>query len=186
MVGKEGVPDMSDIKSLPQGAGKTDALKPKGNFERSPHLGYTYFVRAGDAIKIGHTTKFNRRLHHLRSGSGEPLEVLAVVPETVIGEYEAHRMFDHLRLNGEWFRADPELLGFIEAKCGDERKGPMAIEGLHALRRRHGASSLVGYRCSNLIQMIPHYQAETDAERRAHLAKNIQIQMTDIARLLAS
>lgn len=177
---------MSDIKSLPQGAGKTDALKPKGNFERSPHLGYTYFVRAGDAIKIGHTTKFNRRLHHLRSGSGEPLEVLAVVPETVIGEYEAHRMFDHLRLNGEWFRADPELLGFIEAKCGDERKGPMAIEGLHALRRRHGASSLVGYRCSNLIQMIPHYQAETDAERRAHLAKNIQIQMTDIARLLAS
>lgn len=72
--------------------------------------GYTYFVRRGDLIKIGHSGAPKQRVKAL----GKGIKVLAIVLNTVIGEGAAHRKFDHLRHEGEWFRADPELLEFIE------------------------------------------------------------------------
>lgn len=84
---------------------------------RSPDVpwGYTYFVRRGDAIKVGHSAIPKQRISGLQVSFPEPLEVLAIIENTIISEAAAHAKFAHLRMTGEWFRAEPELIEFIEA-----------------------------------------------------------------------
>jgi hypothetical protein len=218
MVGEEEVTDINNINDLPQGAGKNDALKPKEIFEDGPHLeltrwrsptvrtlelvGYTYFIRAGASIKIGSAANFKSRFQSLQTAHERPLEVLAVVPASVAPEYETHQQFAHLRTRGEWFRADRELLQFIERiaipfdppvvkkplrepKAWKAPKEPTLIEKLHALRREHGPTSATGYHCSNLTEILPAYQAATDAVQRAYLAASARRQMAGLVRLRA-
>lgn len=77
-------------------------------------LGFTYFIRAGDAIKIGSAINFKRRLGSLQTSHEKSLDVLAVFSASAVDEYSTHLRFVHLRIRGEWFRADKELLQFID------------------------------------------------------------------------
>ena len=69
-----------------------------------------YFVRAGEAVKIGRTKNLARRLRALATGSAAPLELLAAVPGGRELEARLHRQWRHLHLRGEWFRADEALV----------------------------------------------------------------------------
>jgi hypothetical protein len=68
-----------------------------------------YFARKGQngPIKIGCSAHVEGRLRRLG---------LTLVAE-VVGMYKTekyiHAKFDHLRISGEWFRAEPELFDFI-------------------------------------------------------------------------
>lgn len=77
--------------------------------------GLVYFVCAegGDRIKIGKTRDLTRRLLSLRAHSPTPLVVLATEPGGLQREAELHAKFAPMRLHGEWFRAEPELLDYI-------------------------------------------------------------------------
>jgi hypothetical protein len=86
-----------------------------------------YFIRSGDdgAIKIGRTLGSAReRLAALQTSIPTPLFLVA----TIIGadpslEQRLHRRFRHLRVRGEWFRPEAELMRFIGEKaspCDDE------------------------------------------------------------------
>src|SRR4051812_22859144 len=77
-------------------------------------LGFTYFVRRGEFIKIGSSMAPAGRIKGLQTGFPEPLEVLVIAPDNIIGEMQAHQKFAHLRTSGEWFLAAPDLLAFIE------------------------------------------------------------------------
>lgn len=77
-------------------------------------IGFTYFIRVGRSIKIGAATNFKHRLQALQTAHVKPLKVLAVVPASMADEYAVHQLFAHLRTRGEWFRADRELLIFID------------------------------------------------------------------------
>jgi Meiotically up-regulated gene 113 len=77
-----------------------------------------YFVRAGDAVKIGRTGNLAARLKALATGSAVVLELLAAVPGGARLEARLHRRWRHLRLRGEWFRADEELLRSIREEAG--------------------------------------------------------------------
>lgn len=68
-----------------------------------------YYIRFGDRIKIGTTTNLANRLTALPFD-----EVLAVEPGSHFLERSRHKQFAHLRIKGEWFRAEDELLRFIE------------------------------------------------------------------------
>jgi hypothetical protein len=75
-----------------------------------------YFIRRGDRgpIKIGITQNIAGRLKSLRTGCAEPLTVVAQFPATeVLTERGIHQKFDHLRLEGEWFKHSPEIDAFI-------------------------------------------------------------------------
>lgn len=75
-----------------------------------------YFVRAGDgAIKIGFTERIKRRLATLQTAHGEHLHLLLTIPGSPEKEAELHLRFAKLRLKGEWFRAEHELLTFINS-----------------------------------------------------------------------
>jgi hypothetical protein len=71
-----------------------------------------YFIRMGDLIKIGHTTNLAHRVQGLSLTMNQ---VLATEVGYRQREAELHGRFAHLREFGEWFRAEPELLGYIAA-----------------------------------------------------------------------
>jgi hypothetical protein len=70
---------------------------------------WVYMIRLGDRVKIGFTTNLRQRMYDLPHE-----EILAVVPGTVVDERRCHAAFAHLRVAGEWFRAEPELLTFAQ------------------------------------------------------------------------
>jgi hypothetical protein len=79
-----------------------------------PEPSFVYFIGHSSAVKIGVTIDVERRLRMLQIGSAEPLRLLATMAGVHRDERRLHRRFAHLRLTGEWFRADPELLSFID------------------------------------------------------------------------
>lgn len=76
-----------------------------------------YFIQGGDHIKIGITNgPVAKRLKALSTAHHQELVLLAT-QEDASGklEIELHERFAHLRVRGEWFRAEPDLLAYIEA-----------------------------------------------------------------------
>lgn len=77
----------------------------------------TYFIQSvdGGPIKIGRSTKaaLLGRLGSIQTGNPERLRVT----HTLRGDQERalHWRFRHLRLEGEWFLPDPELVAFARA-----------------------------------------------------------------------
>lgn len=181
--------------SRTEAASDTPLTQPRSRTVPDLPRGFTYFVQDADMIKIGSSMRPEDRINQLQTGSSRHLKTLAIVPMEVAEEFNTHQRFAHLRGRGEWFRAEPELLKFIEqvkrgkaprakqpTKPKPTTKEPTIIEKLHALRRAHGATSPIGYRCSNLTEMVPAYQAATDPNQRVFLAAGIQRQMADLAR----
>lgn len=77
---------------------------------RSPS-GWVYFIRRGDAIKIGWTGDVDRRANELHADA-----VLHAEPGTMQDERRMHAAFDHLlipEMGREWFRAEPDLVSFV-------------------------------------------------------------------------
>lgn len=119
--------------------------------------GHTYFFRRGNAIKIGHSAIPKQRQSQLQVAFPDDLEVLAVVPNSLITEPAAHAKFAHLRLRGEWFKAHPDLLSFItriKAKAARYRDRPTpwnvkspelrkTLSGLHSLMIRSGGDQAI-------------------------------------------
>lgn len=70
-----------------------------------------YFIGAeGGPIKIGKATDVKKRLSSHQTSNPEALRVYGVMRGD---ESAIHQKFEHLRLRGEWFRREPELLAFI-------------------------------------------------------------------------
>jgi hypothetical protein len=78
--------------------------------------GFVYFIRAGDFIKIGYSRSIRSRLIKMATDVPMEPEVLHVEPGTFRTEKVLHRQFASFRMRGEWFRAAPELLAFIEQR----------------------------------------------------------------------
>lgn len=156
--------------------------------------GWIYFIRANDAIKIGFSVQPKSRVASLQTSHHHTLEVLATVPTSLIGEREAHQRFEHLRIRGEWFRADKELFKFIDslkkgkkpAKPTPRPKKPASAEmnSLMALRAKHGADSPIGHRCSNLIGQVRSMQ-DVEGDHREALADFMRQQAAQLKQLLA-
>jgi T5orf172 domain len=74
-----------------------------------------YFVRRDrdGAVKIGITTAFARRLADLRRQHG-PMTPLGTVVGAATREKLAHLIFDHCRLDGEFFQPTEEVLSFVK------------------------------------------------------------------------
>lgn len=160
---------------------KIDTPVARGGSRGVPD-GFTYFVRDGDAIKIGFSDRPKKRIKSLATGSPRELEVLAVVPASVADEFNTHQKFAHLRIRGEWFRSDPELLDFIEEvkKFVDQEwlapEPPRAakpiripkpvnpwrkLRGQLIVRRRGETNPAIFNRIDNLVSNIDHLNNDT-------------------------
>ena len=76
-----------------------------------------YFIQeqGKKRIKIGSSVNCVSRLNMLQVGSSEELKLLLEIEGDANTERQLHERFAHLRVRGEWFRARPELLDFIQA-----------------------------------------------------------------------
>jgi Meiotically Up-regulated Gene 113 (MUG113) protein len=182
MVGKEEVTDTNDIKYLRESTGVIGPLARKDNFKDGPHR-YTYFILGSEGIKIGQSFNPRSRRTDLQPGSATELKLLLAVPYERIPEPEAHKKFKHLRMMGEWFRPEQDLLDFIEELRAEFkpyagpriRKGSTEIEktvtGL--LKQRRSASGIKKNLIHNMVQQLRNYSAEEDPIAKANLERMI-------------
>lgn len=79
-----------------------------------------YFIRGGDAIKIGFTSKedVQARLSNLQTASAVPLELLAEIDGDKAEERRLHQMWRELHIRGEWFEAGADLMEYIDELNG--------------------------------------------------------------------
>jgi len=71
--------------------------------------GLVYFIKFADRIKIGFSRNIIKRLSCLPHE-----EILVLLPGTFRTESDLHAEFAHLRVQGEWFMAHPDLYQRIE------------------------------------------------------------------------
>ena len=87
------------------------------SWKKEQRRGKVYFIQAkNDAdspIKIGFSKDAEARLIELQVGYPEELCILATVDCDPEDEASFHEMFGHLRLRGEWFKADVALRNYI-------------------------------------------------------------------------
>ena len=87
-----------------------------------------YFVQANDGhIKIGLARDVQKRLASLQTAHAHELVLLVAIEGTFRLEQSLHRKFAHLRLRGEWFRPEPELLELIAQSKADPGTRPIPV-----------------------------------------------------------
>jgi hypothetical protein len=164
--------------------------------------GITYFIRAGDSIKIGFASNLKRRLGGLQSSHHEPLEVLAAVSAADVDEYLTHQRFAHLRIRGEWFRSEPDLLSYIDqinaafGECADPEPEPPArtarkplpdpvIRGILKHRNKVGPQTPEGRILSNIVKLSQWLNDPDPRPWATHPTQTVQWMMNRQLELLA-
>lgn len=79
-------------------------------------MSFVYFIQSPDGgpIKIGHTLHPLLRLKQIQAHSPVPVAIKAAMSGTPKLEKEYHARFKALRLHGEWFEPDAELISFMD------------------------------------------------------------------------
>jgi Meiotically up-regulated gene 113 len=79
-----------------------------------------YFLKNGDAVKIGYTENYSQRLQQLQTGSPHQLEFLGTMEGSIEDETALHARFNGIRIRGEWFRLNRALMRFIVLNTGQD------------------------------------------------------------------
>jgi hypothetical protein len=80
-----------------------------------------YFVRAGDALKIGRTTNIAARLAKMQVDNHEELNCLLLARGQGLAERAWHRHLRAHRIRGEWFRWTPEIEAIMQQLLFERR-----------------------------------------------------------------
>lgn len=78
-------------------------------------LGLVYFIRSGDAVKIGFTKSLGKRLAGLSTGMAAAPVVLLAQAGTVADERSYHKRFAASRIRREWFHLEGEVDAFLRS-----------------------------------------------------------------------
>lgn len=83
-----------------------------------------YFIQAGEGgpIKIGCSRSPIVRLNELQTGNAEKLVYCGAIPGGFELEQRLHERFASLRVAGEWFNAEPELVDYIRSVMGQPKR----------------------------------------------------------------
>jgi hypothetical protein len=82
--------------------------------EKLDALGHLYFIRAGNAVKIGRTVNIVNRLGKMQADNHEELDCILLLNGRGQDEALWHKTFSRLRIRGEWFARTAELVETIE------------------------------------------------------------------------
>lgn len=72
--------------------------------------GFVYFLRCGDFVKIGFSTKPEARIRYLQTATPFNFELVGRHPGTRHHEKQLHKIFASLRHRHEWFLAHEAIL----------------------------------------------------------------------------
>ncbi|NKX16177.1 GIY-YIG nuclease family protein [Brucella pseudogrignonensis] len=88
------------------------AALPSYSLEKGT-VGYTYFARSGDLVKIGFSKSVPKRLKSISTACPTEIEIIKIIPGTSQTERYFHTHFGSYRQKGEWFRLEGELAMFL-------------------------------------------------------------------------
>ena len=80
---------------------------------------FIYFLRAGDFVKIGHSTRWKVRLAQMQTGSPYTIVPLLVLVGPASMERKLHNQFRASHFRGEWFHMGPTIGAFIKRNLAD-------------------------------------------------------------------
>lgn len=93
-----------------------------------------YFLSDGEYIKIGYTKQdVYSRINSLQTGNARELVYLGEIPGNIEVESNLHNRFKHLRVKGEWFKKDIELIEYIKGNT----KENTFFTALNAVHKQH-------------------------------------------------
>lgn len=86
-------------------------------------LGWVYFARSGDVVKVGWSQSPTRRVRAIATSAPAPVRLIGIVRGTRDDEAELHRRFADAHAHGEWFWFTPDIEGAITWLCdeGEQR-----------------------------------------------------------------
>lgn len=87
------------------------------NLPKKEKKTWIYYIRSGDRIKIGVSSNPQNRLSMLATMCPYGAVLLGKHLGSREDEGTIHKMFSEYRCNGEWFRAENEILNYIEGVC---------------------------------------------------------------------
>lgn len=103
----ETIPTAETLKNSTDADSKTVGT-PRKKRGRPKQQSWIYFIRSGNAVKIGVTTDIRRRLYDLQVASPTALELVGVHLGDRKTEEALHHRFRNHQIRGEWFRwCDP-------------------------------------------------------------------------------
>ncbi|TPK59010.1 MULTISPECIES: GIY-YIG nuclease family protein [unclassified Mesorhizobium] len=79
-----------------------------------PEHGHVYFLKAGNAVKIGRSTNLRGRIQSLQTGSAHEARIVKILRGGKRREKEFHKRFAEYRLRGEWFDLRGSLAKYLE------------------------------------------------------------------------
>lgn len=82
--------------------------------EKRNCIGYVYFFRNGNQVKIGFTTNPKNRESTLRTVSSGSAFMARYIEGTMADEARFHARFDEYRTRGEWFDLRGKLAKYLE------------------------------------------------------------------------
>lgn len=124
------------LEKLPKRAKNVDKLiEITPAFKRAPSRAkatlpsQVYFIKCGEAVKIGRSIKPFERVAALAGANHQKLELLATMLGGPIEEKALHKRFAEYHIKREWFRYSIELAKFIKekAKLNRSSRGPRFI-----------------------------------------------------------
>jgi hypothetical protein len=83
------------------------------SMQRAP-VGYVYFIRSGNLVKIGFSADVASRLTNIRVGCAMGARLVAAIPGTEDTETYFHKLFEGNKEHGEWFRIEGLLADVLK------------------------------------------------------------------------
>lgn len=73
--------------------------------------GFVYFLRSGEFVKIGRSTRLDMRIRTLRIQLPFPIRIINAFPceDSRKAEKHFHEHYEPFRSNGEWFKLDDRI-----------------------------------------------------------------------------
>lgn len=88
--------------------------------------GHVYFLRSGNAVKIGFSTNLRERQRSIQTACSEPAFICRVIEGDMDTERAFHKRFAEYRLKGEWFDLRGAVARYLERHIWPiELPGPM-------------------------------------------------------------
>lgn len=117
-----------------------------------------YFFLVGDAVKIGCTHRSIRnRMSSMRGATHNEVNLICSIPGSFDDEAFHHNAWSHLRISGEWFKSDPDLLLWcrgigvspMDADDGPSTKAPQSDTKVSNVRVRNKVYNMVKTQCGH-------------------------------------
>jgi hypothetical protein len=141
-----------------------------------------YFIRCGakGPIKIGFSASNPLgRLGSMQTAHHVSLTLVACMEGTGADEKELHARFKHLRLRGEWFRPQPDLVAFIRdadkldlEKLKAVKQAPPPVD-YEALRREEAEAASLRRREARRQQQRTGMLARNAAHERRKMVRRV-------------